>query len=87
MQASCLIALAMHSELIQLLRRRESVIADHAWRDRDAASHFDALRQASEEISAWAENHSEMTDARLRHYLTNASFAKALVHLEAQSGA
>lgn len=76
----------MHPELIQFLRRRESVIADHAWRDRNADSHLDALRQASEEISAWAEEHSEMIDARLRHYLTNASFAKALAHLETQSG-
>jgi hypothetical protein len=76
----------MHSELIQLLRRRESVIADHAWRDRDAAGQLDALRQVSEAISAWAEDHSQMTDARLRHYLTNASFSKALTHLEAQTG-
>lgn len=77
----------MHAELIQLLRRRESVIADHAWRDRDAASHLDALRQVSEEISAWAANHGQALDARLRHYLGNASFSKALVHLEAQSDA
>lgn len=75
----------MHSELIQLLRRREAIIADHAWRDRDAADHLEALKQVSEEISAWAEAHSQAIDARLRHYLSNASFAKALTHLEALS--
>ena len=71
----------MHAELIQLLRRRESIIADHAWRDRDAAGHLDALKSVSEEISAWAAGNRDNADARLRHYLANASFAKALAHL------
>lgn len=75
----------MHAELIQLLRRRESIIADLAWRDRDAAAHLDALKSVSEEISAWADAHRDAVDARLRHYLANASFAKALAHLEAAS--
>jgi hypothetical protein len=73
----------MHTELIQLLRRRESIIADHAWRDRDSADHLDALKFVSEKISAWAAAHQDAADARLRHYLANASFAKALAHLEA----
>jgi hypothetical protein len=72
----------MHDELIQLLRRREAVIADHAWRDRDAAAHLEALKSVSEEISAWAGANHACTDARLRHYLANASFGKALAHLE-----
>jgi hypothetical protein len=72
----------MNTELIALLRRRESVIADHAWRDRDAATHLDALRQVSEDISAWATTHGGSIDARLRHYLANASFAKAIAHLD-----
>ena len=76
----------MHAKLIQLLRCRESVIADHAWRDRDAAGHLDALKHVSEEISAWSADHGQAVDARLRHYLANASFSKALAHLEAQSG-
>jgi hypothetical protein len=76
----------MHAELIQLLRRRESVIADHAWRDRDAAGHLEALKKVSEEISAWAASHGQAADPRLRHYLANASFSKALSHLEAQAG-
>jgi hypothetical protein len=76
----------MHAELIQLLHRRESIIADHAWRDRDAAGHLDALKQVSEEISALAAEHGQSIDARLRHYLTNASFSKARAHLEALPG-
>ncbi len=71
----------MHAPLIDLLRRRESVIADHAWRDRDAASHLEALKQVSEAISAWSAEHHDEIDAKLRHFLANASFAKALDHL------
>lgn len=72
----------MHDELIDLLRRREAVIADHAWRDRDPAAHLEALRAVSEAISAWATAHRGQADARLRHFLDNASFAKALAWLE-----
>ncbi len=75
----------MHAELIKLLRRRESIIADHAWRDRDAAGHLDALKSVSEGIFGWAAEHQGSADARLRHYLANASFTKALAHLEASS--
>jgi hypothetical protein len=76
----------MHDDLIQLLRHRESVIADHAWRDRDAAGQLAALREVSEKISVWAETRQSQIDPRLRHYLANASFAKALVHCEGQTG-
>jgi len=72
----------MHPELIELLRRRESIIGDHAWRDRDATGHLDALKSVSEEISAWAAANQKVIDPKLRHYLANASFAKALAHLQ-----
>lgn len=72
----------MHDDLIFLLRHRESIIADHAWRERDAAGQLDALRQVSEKIAAWSESHQPHLDPRLRHYLANASFAKALSHCE-----
>ena len=77
----------MKHELIALLRRRESVIADHASRDRHAAAHLEALKEVSESISAWSQAHGSECDARLRHYLANASFAKALVHLESETTA
>jgi hypothetical protein len=73
----------MNDALIHLLRRREEVIADHAWRDRDSAAHLAALREVSEQITAWSEANHASIDARLRHYLANASFSKALAHLEA----
>ena len=72
----------MNEELIQLLRHRESVIADHAWRDRDNAGHLAALIEVSGKISDWAARTDDRIDARLRHFLANASFAKALDHLE-----
>lgn len=76
----------MTSELIELLHRRTAIIADHAWRDRDAAEHLGALKQVSEEISAWTIAHRTSVDSQLRHYLANASYQKALAHLEAQDG-
>lgn len=84
MDSDFLMPATMNESLIQLLRRRESLIADHAWRDRDPAAHLDALKQVSGEITAWAAAHDEAIDARLRHYLANASFAKALKHLESE---
>ncbi len=76
----------MTADLIEFLRRREAIIADHAWRDRDPVGHLDALKQVSQEISNWAGSHHERIDPRLRHYLANASFQKALAHLENAPG-
>ena len=73
----------MHPELADLLRRRLSVIADHAWRDRDPAAHLDALKSASEDISAWTATHRSSLDPQLRHFLANSSFDKALAHIGA----
>lgn len=76
----------MISELTALLRRRVAIIADHAWRDRDGAAHLEALKEVSEKISAWTLAHRIEVDAQLRHYLANASYQKALAHLEAPEG-
>ena len=76
----------METHLLELLRERERIIADHAWRDRDAAGHLDALRDVSMAISAWAEANAGNIDARLRHFLENASYAKARAVLEAKLG-
>lgn len=72
----------MHQQLIDLLKHREAVIADHAWRDRDSTSHLDALREVSEAISAWHSENQHHIDSQLRHYLQKSSFAKALEHLQ-----
>lgn len=74
-------------ELIGLLQRREAVIADHAWRDRDPEAHLEALKQVSLAISAWPDQHPDALDPKLSHYLNNASFSKALAHLQALSSA
>ena len=71
----------MFPELAELLRHRLAVIADHAWRDRDSTGHLNALMEVSLKITAWTEDHKSEIDARLRHYLGNSSFDKALAHL------
>jgi len=70
-------------ELTVLLHRRVAVIEDHAWRDRDASSHLEALKEVSEKITAWTTAHRTEVDSQLRHYLANSSFQKALAHAEA----
>jgi hypothetical protein len=75
----------MTALLTELLHQRIAIIADHAWRDQDSAAHLEALRQVSENISAWTAAHRTEVDAQLRHYLANASYQKALAHLEANN--
>ena len=72
----------MTGQLIDLLRHRVAIIANHPWRDRDPAGHLDALKSVSEEIVAWTDTHHATLDPQLRHYLAKASFQKALIHLE-----
>jgi hypothetical protein len=73
----------MHPELAELLRQRLAVISDHAWRDRDAAAHLEALKDVSEKITAWTLANRSQLDPQLRHFLSNCSFDKALAHLDA----
>jgi hypothetical protein len=65
-----------------LLQRRLDLIADHAFRDRDAAAHLEALKAVSEEISAEHQTHRAQLPPRLNHFLTQASFSKALEYLD-----
>jgi hypothetical protein len=73
--------------LAALLRHREAVIADHAWRERDPSGQLAELARVSGEIDAWTAQNAAQLDARLRHYLTQASFQKALLHIETAAGA
>ena len=75
----------MNSELkklAELLRKRLEIIADHEFRDNDPEAHLKSL----EEISVAIENEHDALgnsiDARLKHYLTNMSYEKALRHIE-----
>jgi hypothetical protein len=70
------------SSLRALLRHRLDLIADHAFRDRDAAAHLEALKAVSEEISAEHQKHRAQLSPRLNHFLTQASFSKALEYLD-----
>lgn len=65
-----------------LLQRRVGLIADHAFRDRDAAAHLEALRGISEELMAEHHKLRPRLPPRLNHFLTQASFAKALEYLD-----
>jgi hypothetical protein len=63
--------------LLELLDKRRAVIADHAWRDRDAASHLSALQKVSEAIMAAHLEMGRTLPPRLQHYLTQCSYDKA----------
>ncbi len=76
----------MHSDfgtLQALLKRRLQLIADHEFRDADAAGHLAALQQVSELISAEHHRLKPLLPGRLSHFLQQASFSKALDFLEA----
>jgi predicted ATPase len=74
----------MHTELQNLLRRRVEIIADRAFYDRDPAAHLQALREVSEAIDKYASTHNREFDPKLRHYLSQSSYQKALEHLAAK---
>lgn len=71
----------MHAELQTLLKKRIEIISDHAFRDRDPAAHLDSLKDISEKIADYFSAHKAECDAKLKHYLSNYSYQKALDHL------
>jgi len=70
------------ASLRALLQRRLDIIAGHAFRDRDAAAHLEALKNVSEEIMAEHQRRRAQLPPRLNHFLTQASFSKALEYLD-----
>ena len=75
----------MNSELkilAELLRKRLEIIADHEFRDKDPESHLESLKEISMAIESEHEGMRNSIDARLKHYLTNMSYEKALSHIE-----
>jgi hypothetical protein len=72
----------MHLELQALLKQRINIIADHSLRDRDPEAHLDALKHVSQQIESYAKDHLPEFDAKLRHYISNCSYQKALEHLD-----
>jgi hypothetical protein len=68
--------------LHQLLVRRLAIIADQALRERDPAAQLDQLREVSEAITAWHDQHRAECGARLNHFLAGASLEKARLWVE-----
>lgn len=64
--------------LKSLLEERLKIIADHAWRERDAGAHLAALQRVSEEIEHEHERLRDTLPPKLRHFLAQASYQKAL---------
>lgn len=75
----------MNNELInlaKLLKERLQIIADHEFRDKDPNAHLESLKKVSEAIEDKYRSLKKTLDPRLRHYLTNMSYEKALKHIE-----
>ena len=71
--------------LAEALRERLAIIADHAHRDRDAASHLQRLMDVAARIDACvAELPSQSLDPRLQHFLDGRSYDKALAWIEGE---
>ena len=74
------------SLLIDALRERETIIADHAWRDRDSDAHLEALIAVSNKITdlgqQWHNDPQHPLSARLNHFLEGCSYQNALAFLE-----
>jgi hypothetical protein len=79
----------VESELLAPLRlfleERLQVIADHAFRERDAAAHLERLKQVSERLVQEHERLRGAIPPMLNHYLMQASYAKALDWIGEQS--
>ncbi|WP_395739783.1 hypothetical protein [Prosthecobacter sp.] len=75
-----------YAQLRILLQRRLDLIADHAFRDRDSAAHLEALKQVSEDLAAEQLRLRSGLPPRLNHFLTQASFSKALEYLDSSAG-
>jgi hypothetical protein len=71
---------APFERLAQLLTERLDVIADHEWRERDAAGHLDRLKAVSEALVSEHERLRALgaMPPRLNHFLSQCSYSKAL---------
>lgn len=69
-------------DLAKLFEDRVAVIDDHEFRDRDPEAHLEALKNVSEAINFWHKTHRSEIDGNLDHFLTGASYQKALLYLK-----
>jgi hypothetical protein len=78
--------LGIWSPLKELLEQRLRVIADHDLRARDAAAHLEQVKEVSLQLAAEEERLQGSLPPRLRHFLTLASYSKALDWILEQEG-
>jgi hypothetical protein len=74
-----------HEALATLLQKRLDVIADREFRERDADAHLAALREVSEALDATYRTMKPQLPPRLRHFMEQASYTKALEYLRQES--
>ena len=74
------------NELQSLLRQRLTVIADHRLREEDSVAHLAQLASVSEAIEKAFQANKKDLPPRLCHFISQASFQKALEYLENEEG-
>jgi len=72
----------LHKTLHAAVKARLDIVADHAFRDRDAAAHLEALKAAATKLDRLVATLPADVDSTLRHYLERQSYTKALAWLE-----
>lgn len=72
----------LYQNLKAAVQSRLDVVADHAFRDRDAAAHLEALKSAAAQLDLLVASLPSNTDPTLRHYLERQSYTKALAWLQ-----
>jgi hypothetical protein len=70
------------ANLEQLLKQRLLVIGDHALREKDSVKHLAQLRVVSEALDQCFKDHRNELPARLCHFLSQASYQKALEYIQ-----
>lgn len=73
---------SLHKSLHTAVKARLDIVADHAFRNRDAAAHLEALKVAAGQLDTLVGSLPANTDPTLRHYLERQSYTKALAWLE-----
>ena len=74
--------MTLHKNLKEAVQARLDMVADHAFRDRDAAAHLKALQSAGSHLDSLVAQLPPDTDPTLRHYLERQSYTKALAWLQ-----
>ena len=69
-------------ELLEALKNRLAVVADHEFRDRDPAAHLEALKAAAARLDVVSSRLPGNANPQLRHFIERQSFTKAIAWLE-----